>query len=99
MQAQERKKTYDNIIKLYDFAEELVVAIEKNPANKPKERLMLVEHLIEQIEESAETLAQVYISFMENGAEPDEESKQSVEKALRKIFQAISKFKQELKKL
>lgn len=99
MQTSEQKKTYDNIIKLYDFAEDLVEAIEKNPAKKPEERLKLVEPLIEQIEESAEILAQVYISFVETGVQPDDDTKIKVDNSINKMFEAISIYKEQIKKL
>lgn len=99
MQTAEQKKTYDNIIKLYDFAEDLVEAVEKNPAKKPEERLKLVEPLIEQIEESAEMLAQVYISFVETGTQPDDETKIKVENSIQKMFEAISNYKDQVRKL
>lgn len=83
------EKTYNNIIKFYDFAEELVDSVEGEP-NDPEGQLEFVEPIIEQIEEATDVLAEEYRHFVQSGkGQPDKVTKQKIEKALAQLYLAI----------
>jgi len=95
----EQRKTYEDIIKLYDFAEAMIDAIEAHPTPNPELRLKLIEPVIEQIEKSAETLAEAYITLIETGEKPNEADKEKVVHAIRQMYVAINVYKQDIQKM
>jgi len=99
MPSPEQRETYENIIKLYDYAEAIIEAIEQNPEPFPELRLKLVEPVLDQIEESAEVLAEIYIHYIETGKKPSSRSKIKVEVAIRKIFAAIDSYRESVKRI
>lgn len=91
MKSVAQKKTYDNIIKLYDFAERLVDSVDEE--KDPGRTLAILEPLVDQIEESAETLAHIYLQFAETNEKPGSQVKLQADLALKKLQLAIDKFK------
>ena len=87
-------KTYQDIIKLYDYAEMLVDSANKK-AN-PQKDLEIIQPLIKQIEETAEVLAEAYITSVETGTKPTGEMKERAENSIKKIYVALNHVKKRL---
>lgn len=88
-------KTYQDIIKLYDYAEMLVDSAHKNSKN-PEKDLEIIQPLIEQIEETAEILAEAYITSVETGHRPTGGMKEKAENSIKKVYLALNKVKKRL---
>lgn len=89
-----QEETYEKIMRLYDLAEGVIDAVEFDEEIQPKEAYVpVVEELIEQVEVSAEVLAQSYIMFVETGKKPNSSEQRKIEGAFIKLFAAIKKAK------
>lgn len=87
---QERRQQYDEIMKLYDYADELAATVDNEFVDNSHNQLSLVEPLIVQLEESTDVLTDEFIHLAE-----DKDTKSScsnIEKALRKIYTAIDDY-------
>lgn len=93
----EQKKTFDDIVKFYDFAEQMIDAVEEE--KDPTEGLKVIEPFVNQIEESTEILVEVYMRFVDTGKKPQSYEKQRAERAIRKLYSALNKLKLDAKKL
>lgn len=88
----EHEDTYNEIMKFYDLAEELVDTIEDKRNPNPTHQLEVVEPLIEEIEQSTDVIAEEYRKFVKKGAQkPNLLSKKRIETALRNMFLAVKK--------
>lgn len=87
---EELGQQYAEIMKLYDYAEELVQTIDSEFAESASAQLSLVEPLISQLEESADTLTDEFIQFADG--KPEHSSRGKIEKALRKVYTAIDDY-------
>jgi hypothetical protein len=91
----DKKRTYDNIVAFYDYAEKLIDAVEANQDISPDKQIVAIEPLISQIEESTEVLVEIYLRFVESGKQPASYEKQRAEKAMRKLYTAIERCRQQ----
>lgn len=82
---------YDQIMMLYDYADELAQTIDSQFADSASAQLKLVEPLIVTLEDSADVLTDEFINFVQK--EPRRSSRAKIEKALRKIYTAIDDYK------
>jgi hypothetical protein len=96
---EDKKKTYDDLIAFYDYAEKLIDAVEMNQTKNPEEQVRILEPLIEQIEESTETLVEIYMRFVETGKQPPSYERQRAEKAIRRLFLMIERCRQQAQKV
>ncbi|MCC7260822.1 MAG: hypothetical protein IT567_07295 [Alphaproteobacteria bacterium] len=95
MPVQGYKDTYEDIIRLYDFAEELIESVDDSRVEKNKEeQLAIVNGLIEAIEESTDILAEEFCEIIENNGKPKTKKKGKLESAFRKMFVAIDAYKE-----
>ena len=81
---------YDDIMSLYDYADELAETIGSDFVENPQNQLALVEPLIQQLEESTDVLTEEFINFADE--KPKRTSKGRIEKALRKIYSAMDEY-------
>lgn len=92
------QKNYDEIMKLYDFAEQLVDTVEDENTEDPVDQLSIVEPIIEDIEAATDVLAEEYREFALHGKKPNLISKRRIENALRTIYLALKKGKEQTEK-
>jgi hypothetical protein len=83
------EKAYNDIIKFYDFAEELIESVENPELEDPIAQLEFVEPLVEKIETATDILAEEYRNFIKTGKSPGFLAKKKVEKSLKMIQSAI----------
>lgn len=91
---EEYEAKYNEITKLYDYAEELVSTVESELVNNPAAQLEIVEPLINDIGDATDILTQEFILIAEShkNKSQNKASKKQIEGALRKIFGAINKY-------
>jgi len=91
---EECETKYNEITKLYDYAEELVSTVESELVNDPSSQLEIVEPLINEIGDATDTLTQEFILIAESKKNKSQckASKTQIEGALRKIFTAINDY-------
>lgn len=99
MNKKEQEQFYNEIVAFYDLAEDLIDIIEREGAKNPAMQARLALPVIEQTQESAEVLAEAYITFVENGEQASPSEIRKVEGAIRKIFGAVLAFIEAVKEL
>ncbi len=99
MNRTQQEQFYNEIVKLYDFAEKIIDAIEDERVKNPEEQVDLAEPVIRQIEESTVVMAENYLEFVKNGGKSTPEIKKQIESAIRRVYMAIGKFNDQLKKI
>ena len=87
---EEYGQQYEEIMKLYDYADELANTIDSKFAESAAKQLSLVEPLIAQLEESADVLTDEFIELARG--ETANSSRSRIEKALRKVYTAIDDY-------
>ena len=88
----ELKGAYDAILKLYDCAEDIISAIESVGGKEMEAALAVAEPVIEQLESTAEILAESFIIFGETGQKMDGHAKTKAESSIRKLYVALGIF-------
>jgi hypothetical protein len=83
------EKAYNDIIKFYDFAEELIDSVEDPSVADPVAQLEFVEPLVVKIENATDVLAEEYRNFIKSGKSPGFMTKKRVEKSLKRIYEAL----------
>lgn len=99
MTAEEQTKTdhnenYAHLMKMYDFAEELVDTVSSDQTNDPASQLEVVEPLIEEIETVTDLISAEYREFALKNKKTDLLTKKNIENALRTLYLAILKCKE-----
>lgn len=84
------EEKYEEIMTLYDLADELAATVDVKLVEKPEKQFKLVEPLIEQLGDSADVLTEEFINLAE-GQSP-QMSKNNIESALRKVYAAIDDY-------
>jgi hypothetical protein len=84
-----QEKAYNDIIKFYDFAEELIETVENPAVADPVAQLEFVEPLVEKIESATDILAEEYRNFIKSGKAPGFMAKKKVEKSLKRLNEAL----------
>lgn len=87
---QNLEEKYEEIMKLYDIADELANTIENRAVQDPQAQLKLVEPLIEQVGSAADELTDEFINLAEGKKKLATRNK--VEGALRKIYSALEEY-------
>jgi len=95
MNKEDLEKQYREITSLYDMAEELATTVESEFTKNPETQLQLVEPVIMQVADSADALAEEFVSVLEKPAR-SKSAKSRVEGALRKIFMALEEYRNRL---
>lgn len=87
------KQNYDEIVRLYDLAEELVSTVEQQQQETEKlAQLELVEPLVNNIEQAADVLTEEYVGLVESEGKSAVTAGKKVEGALRKLFSSILEY-------
>lgn len=84
------EEKYEEIMKLYDLADELAETVDGRFVENPERQFHLVEPLIETIGESTDELTEEFVNLAE-GKKP-QQSKIRIETALRKIYHALDDY-------
>lgn len=88
---EEQRQQYEEIMKLYDYADDLALTVDSQFVEDPADQLQLVEPIIEQLEESTDVLTEEYIKFAEGKSRRTSRGK--IEKALRKIYSSLDEYR------
>jgi hypothetical protein len=85
---------YQEITRLYDFAEELVSTVESEFVKDPEMQLEIVEPLVNELSDATDVLAEEFLFIAESKKydTPGKASKAHIEASLRKIFAAIADY-------
>jgi len=91
---EEFETRYQEITKLYDYAEELVATVESPLVNDAQKQLDIVEPLISEIGDATDILTRefLYIAEGKKYKTQSKASKAHIEGALRKIFAALNDY-------
>ena len=93
---EELEEKYEEIMVLYDLADELATTVDSRIVENPQFQFDLVEPLIEQLGESTDELTEEFIALAEG--KQSAKSKGKVEKALRKIYAALDDYNLKINK-
>lgn len=95
------KESYDSIAVLCDYAEDLLSTVENPIISDKNEHLELIEPLINEIADSSDILSEEFLLIAESkrSRSTNRASKKRIESTLRRIFNAISEYHQNLKSL
>lgn len=85
---------YNEITKLYDYAEELVATVESPLVANSARQLEIIEPLIHELGEATDVLAEefIYIAESKQNKGTSKASKHRIEASLRRIFAAVSDY-------
>src|SRR4051812_37971919 len=91
---EEFENKYEEITKLYDFAEELVSTVESEFVKDADAQLAIVEPLINELSDATDILAEEFLFIAESKKykTPGKASKTHIEASLRKIFVAVNDY-------
>lgn len=95
----EQTATYDDILKFYDYAEELVSTVESKDTLDPSRQLDIVEPLVLDLVDCTEVIAEEYRGFALDERKPDMLVKKRIEDALRTIHLGMNSCNQEAENL
>jgi len=97
----EMKSKYDDVTKLYDFAEELVSTVESEFVKDPALQLEIVEPLINELSEATDVLSEelIYIAEGKKYKTSGKANKTRVEASFRRIFAAINDYHTRVKQI
>ena len=95
----EQEQAYEEIMKIYDLSDEILMDVEDQSTGDPALKLQLVRPLVEQIHESTGSVADKYIDFCKNEQKATKSDVNEVESSIRKVFTKATDFIVELKKL
>ena len=90
------KAGYDDVISLYDIADELAATTESNSVKNIDDHLIIIEPIINDVADACEELAEEYIQLVDQPAR-GKSVKSKIEKALRKMFMALDKYRESLR--
>lgn len=86
--------TYNKIVCMYDFADELIQTVEKASSSDPEAQLAFVEPLVKQVEDATDILAEEYRYFAETGKKPTRGRRKKIEESLSQLYLVLDKCKQ-----
>lgn len=84
------EEKYDQIMRLYDLADELAATVDSNFVDNPEAQLKLVEPVIEQLGASADELTEEFINVAEGKTKRT--TRNRVEASLRKIYNVLDEY-------
>lgn len=67
MATSKQEQLYNEIVKYYSFADELIKAVEDSSSEFAKEEFLIAEEITRDLEEYADQLANHYIDYIKNG--------------------------------
>jgi|GEM_PF-1922836 len=95
------KAKYQDIVALYGHADELIATVEDAATKNPQEQLNLVESLVNEVADATDILTEEFILVAESKKPraTSKFSKKRIENALRRVFVAISDYRENAKHL
>lgn len=93
MATKEQQEAYEAIMKLYDLAEELVHTAEPSSPENEEAHWKLIEPLVEQLAESADTLVEEFTALAQHGEAMNHLRKHKMELALGKVLSVLEQCK------
>lgn len=90
LQSNNPEEQYQDIVRIYDHAEQLLTSVYASPEELQEAHFELVNPLSLQLEETADLLVDNFIDVMQNGKDPAALKKET-ETSFRKYFQAMQK--------
>lgn len=87
----DHNENYSQLMKMYDFAEELVDTVSSDQTHNPAAQLEVVEPLIEEIETVTDLISTEYREFALKKKKTDLLTKKNIENALRTLYLSILK--------
>ncbi|MCH2038857.1 MAG: hypothetical protein MK137_09725 [Rickettsiales bacterium] len=87
----DHNENYSQLMKMYDFAEELVDTVSSDQTHDPAAQLEVVEPLIEEIETVTDLISTEYREFALKKKKTDLLTKKNIENALRTLYLSILK--------
>lgn len=95
LHTKQEEKVYSELVALYDYAEKLLSIVEENASDVDAD-LAVVEPLIAQLIDSADTFTDIYRQFVESRQHPSPEQKEQIERALERMCAAMAACKKQL---
>lgn len=99
MTPEKQEQVYNEIMKFYDFAEEIIDVVEKGKVANPEAHIPLVEEFVEKIEKYTEMLAETFIVLAQANHKPTPAQEIKIDNALSKIEEAVKIFSQKRKSI
>lgn len=90
-QAKELEESYNQVVAIYDMADELISTVMQSPQETQEAHFRLVNPLVVQLEESADILTEEFINLAE-GKETPQSRRGRIEAAFRKIYAAMDEY-------
>jgi uncharacterized protein Yka (UPF0111/DUF47 family) len=87
------EKTYNDIIRFYDFAEHLVDTVHNETVTDPVTQLEFIEPLVEEVEKATDDLAEAYRTFLRTGKKPGFLAKRKIVQSIKNIYEVLGKCK------
>ncbi len=84
------EEKYEELMKLYDLADELAATVDSKFVENPEQQLKLVEPLIEQVGSSADDLTEEFINIAEGKIKRTTRSR--IETAMRKVYNSLDEY-------
>lgn len=99
LKKEQQEEFYNEILKFYDFAEDLIDIIESPESEEQEIQANLAIPVIEQVQNSTDVIAESYLSNVKNNGISSGKDIKKVEIAMRKIFAVVVNFATEVKNL
>ncbi len=87
-----QEELYDQVLEFYDLAEDLLDTVEQKGVEAQKKQAELVIPVVETVQESADQIAESYLSMVKNKGKSSLKDSKKVEAGLRKIFASVLEF-------
>ncbi len=100
MNRKQQEDFYNEIVRLYDFADGIMDAIEAEGVQNANAQAEIAMPLVNQVNHSADSLTETYLDHLETGQNvPESRLMARIEGATRKIFTQIAQTSQKLQKI
>ena len=95
MNREQQEAFYNEIVRIYDYVDGIIDAIGQEPEEIQAVKLQHAQPIIEQMQETAEILAESYLHFVQEGKVTRKEL-QDVRTAIRRVYVNIQNYVNEL---
>ncbi len=91
MSAQNQEAVYNELMKLYDFAEGVIDTIEVNDGYDTARKAELFIPIIEKMQEAADRITKVYLDYVKTGEKPSQAEIRKTETIVRRVYIELQK--------
>src|SRR5262245_28850803 len=99
MKSEDQKAYFTEIVRLYDFAEGIIDALEREGSKDPELEINLAKPVIDRFDICAHELAAAYKKFVDNGEKASPAEVKKVQESIRKVYMEANKFIAHLKEM